>query len=269
MIPRILEGAMLRCLQLSSIHFSGMLLCVLTTGCAGPLYDWKAHSRSPVNLSLSVLVGECVAVLPAQVAMSHIGYRQVINSALDRTLVKVFPEAKFLSINDVTNGINAQGQVELYGELLSAYASHGILERTRLERLGAALGARYVFLPTLTSHTEEMENRWAFFGVRLVQTRIGVIRMALQLWDTKTGMLMWSSISEATLSSEVIRQSRIRLDHSAEIVWTAMLLDLRDNRKESTYTPLDHLFQTFGPNLTKATDASSGETVPVVRDEKR
>lgn len=253
------------------MYLAGLLTCVLGTGCAGPLYDWEAHTRSSVNVSTSALFQESVAVLPAQVTALHMGYRQVVNAALDRTVVKVFPETKFLSIDDVTNRINAQGLVGIYGEMISAYADHGILERTRLERLGSALGARYLFLPTLTSHAEEMENRWVFFGIRLVQTRIGVIRMALQLWDTKTGMVLWSSTSEATLSSEVLRQSRIRLDHSAEVVWTAMLLDLRDNRTESTYTPLDHLFQKFGPNLTdlpKKAEVQSGEAMPVAREEK-
>lgn len=228
----------------------GVLIAALLSGCAGPLYDWRVHTHSSTKVTAPILSQEGVAVLPAQVTAPHTGVRQSVTAAAERSLVKVFPGIRMLMSSDVLNLINTSGLVQRYGELVSGYSQHGLLDRARLAEIGSALETRYVLLPTFVSYDERMENRWVFLGIRVVQTRIGVIRLALQLWDTRAGRLIWSSTSEATLSSEMVRTLTVRLDYSAEIVWTAMLVDLLNNRLESSYTPMDHWFQQLEPWLT-------------------
>ena len=242
-----------------SIILGGVLLVMTASGCAGNLYDWEASTRATAAVSASVLWHQQVAVLPAYMALPHSGFRQLVTTSLDLALAKVFPEATVLASKDVSSIINMQGLVEPYGELVAAYANHGILERTRLDRVGTALGVRYVFLPTLIGHYEDMPDRWVLFGLRIFQTRVGVVRLALQLWDTKTGTVTWASNGEVTVSSDVYRQARVQLDHAVDVLWTAMLLDLRTGRTKSTYTPLDKLFQRFGPDLTKEIETVTTE----------
>ena len=71
-----------------------------------------------------------------------------------------------------------------------------------------------------------MSSRFSFFGLRLLQARVTAIRLTLQLWDTRTGNIVWGSYGEATLAGEDIRESRIPFDEIARRLWSHMLDDL-------------------------------------------
>ena len=89
-----------------------------------------------------------------------------------------------------------------------------------------ALQAAYVFQPSLASFSQSMSGRFSFFGLRLLQTRVTMLRLSLQLWDTRTGDIVWEASGEATLAGEDVREFRIPFDEIARRLWTHMLDDL-------------------------------------------
>ena len=140
--------------------------------------------------------------------------------------------------HQVLSQLNAKGLTADYAELVALYERSGILDWARLERIGSACSVKYVFQPIFSSFGQEMENRFALLGWRLLQTRITVLRLALQLWNVRTGTVVWASPGEVMLASDVLGQARIPLDRAAEILWFAMLQDFEKGRTESTYTHL-------------------------------
>ena len=106
---------------------------------------------------------------------------------------------------------------------------------------------KYVFQPIFSSFGQEMEDRFSLLGWRLLQTRITVLRLALQLWDVRTGTVVWASSGEIMLASDVLGQARIPLDRAAEILWFAMLQDFEHGRTESTHTHLTKVFDSMNP----------------------
>lgn len=235
----------------------GLPSMVVTTGCFGPIHQWEAQTQSIVPAPSSILLTERVAILPPLTASAQVGFRQALSSAFDRAMQAASPETRLVSSREVVNLLNAKGLAADYRTLAAAYAQDGILEQPTLEQVGSVIGARYVFQLSLSSFAQEMEDRFVLFGWRIVQTRTSVLSLALQLWDTRTGAIIWSSTGETTMASDVLREIRIPFDLAAETLCEAMLLDLRHNRTKSTYTHLDQFFQDYMP---KSIDQNS---VPV------
>jgi hypothetical protein len=128
-----------------------------------------------------------------------------------------------------------------------------ILDHEPLRKLGAAVGARYIFQPRLMLFSQHMTDRWTFpfFGVRLSQTRATVMRLSLQLWDSETGALLWSSIAEGTMQGEAISQDPIYFQDMVRIILGSIMADFVSGRTSTTYTPLykllDKLIQPSPP----------------------
>lgn len=218
--------------------------------CAGHIYEWEAQMRSlPASPAIRspVLAREPVAVLAALTPVGHRGLRQGVSFALDRALTKTTTPITMIPSHQVLSQLNAKGLTADYAELVALYERSGILDWARLERIGSACSVKYVFQPIFSSFGQEMENRFALLGWRLLQTRITVLRLALQLWDVRTGTVVWASSGEVTLASDVLGQARIPLDRAAEILWFAMLQDFEKGRTESTYTHLTRVFAFMNP----------------------
>jgi hypothetical protein len=127
---------------------------------------------------------------------------------------------------DVVNAVNAQGLAAEYSDLLAGFGRSGILERERLRRLGATLDCRYALLPGIAAFDHSLLDRFEMAGLKIVRTRVLVLRLWLQLWDTSTGQLVWESAGEAAVASELANTGRIiPVDQVAEKIWKRMLED--------------------------------------------
>ena len=202
---------------------------LLFTACVGPLQQWgeettfhpKAASFNPATLKQ-----EQVAVLSAMVGFGLEGYAHQASRSLASALTQTRIPLKSLTIQDTLNRINMEGLTGEYAGIVSAYVRTGILDRVGLEKIGRALHVTYVFQPILASFSQSMSGRLSILGLRILQTRVTALRLTLQLWDTRTGEIVWESSGEATLAGEDVRESRIPFDEIARRLWSHMLDDL-------------------------------------------
>ncbi|HEX8751704.1 MAG TPA: hypothetical protein VF732_11365, partial [Nitrospira sp.] len=123
-----------------------------------------------------------------------------------------------------------------------AEVSH-ILNREPLKKIGAAIGARFVFQPRLASFTQTMYDRWTFpaIGVIISQTRQSDLRISVQLWDTKTGELLWASMAEGTMQSEAFAKDPVYLEDAIRVTLGSIVADFVNRKTASTYTPLNKI----------------------------
>src|SRR5437899_1086402 len=106
----------------------------------------------------------------------------------------------------------------------SGFGRTGIMERERLRRIGSALGFRYVLLPGLAQLDQAILDRLEIAGVKVVRTRVTVLRVWLQLWDTRTGHILWESAGDVATASDVVRHDRIvPIEEIAEKLWRRMI----------------------------------------------
>ncbi|MEK7237272.1 MAG: hypothetical protein AAB242_11650 [Nitrospirota bacterium] len=202
---------------------------IVLAGCAGPLTQWgeettytpRASSFDPKNLRQ-----EPVAVLHAVVGFGLEGYSHLVSRSLSTALANTSPAIKGIPMQEGLSRLNREGLAGEYAQMVSDYTRSGILNRSTLEKIGRTLNAGYLFQPSLASFSQSTSGRFSFLGLRLFQTRITTMRLSVQLWDARTGDIVWEASGEATLSAEDVRELRIPFDEIARRLWSHMLDDL-------------------------------------------
>ena len=212
-------------------HVRGAILAcsaVLLAGCT-PVSVWDTHTTStprPQSFDVAELAREPVATLGLLTPAGLQGFSFSLSHALILALSEVSPPIRGIASHETANVLNEQGLATKYADLLSGFVRSGILERARLQRIGSALGSRYVLLPGLTEFNQVLLDKFEAFGVKLVKNRVTTLRLWLQLWDTRTGQILWESAGEATVASEILRPERaIPLDEIAQKLWLRMIQD--------------------------------------------
>jgi hypothetical protein len=201
---------------------------VLLGGCA-PLYTRATHTTStprPPSFGVAELTHAPMATLGLLTPAGLQGVSPPLSHALTAALSEASPPISGMPSHETVNALNAQGLAAEYADLLSGFVRSGILERARLQRIGSALAARYVPLPGLAEYNQVLVDKFEAFGVKLVRNRVTTLRLWLQLWDTRTGQILWESAGETTVASEILRPERaVSLDEIAQKLWLRMIQD--------------------------------------------
>ena len=212
-----------------STRVSGSLVVVvagLLIGCT-PLYMWDINTRStarPPLFDVGELSRQPVAT-PGVVAPAALqGLSTALSHALVAALADASPSIRAIPAREITNALNDQGLATAYAELLEGFARTGIMDRERLQRIGSALGFRFLLLPGLAHLDHVILDRFEIAGVKVIRTRVTVLRVWLQLWDARTGHILWESAGEVATASEVLRHDRVvPIDEIAEKLWRRMI----------------------------------------------
>ena len=192
-----------------------------------PLYIWDINTTStarPPSFDVGELSQQPVAT-PGLVAPAALqGLSTALSHALVAALAGASPPVRAIPAREIANALNDQGLATVYGELLEGFTRTGIMDRDRLQRIGSALGFRYLLLPGLAQLDHVILDRFEIAGVKVIRTRVTVLRVWLQLWDTRTGHILWESAGEVATASEVVRHDRVvPIDETAEKVWQRMI----------------------------------------------
>jgi hypothetical protein len=219
---------MMRILQLNGqVHAAilGLFAAVLH-GCT-PLYVSEASITStPRTQSLDTahLASEPVAVLGVVAPPGLQGFSPSLSLALVRAIANARPPIRAIPGYETLSLLNEQGLARDYADLISGYASGGILERQRLRRIGSALASRYLMLPGLAEFDQTVIDKFEGLGLKLVRTRLTTLRLWLQLWDAQTGQIVWESGGEVTAVTQLLRAKRtVPLDRIAQKLWFQMI----------------------------------------------
>lgn len=234
----------MRCRVTPSVSTGLIFLLLSTTGCSASVYHWTVRTNStPPSRSFhpAQLEDEPVAIFEAQASPGLRGNELGLAYYLAEIVTTVIPNIRLISPQETATRINTRGVATDYVRMRTDFEQTNILEAELLQKIGATIGARYVFLPRLAAFTQTMTERWKPIDLRLVQTRSCILRLSLQLWDAQTGELAWASVAEASLANEAISQEPVFLDDAARIALGSVVTDLLRGRTTSTYSPLNTL----------------------------
>jgi hypothetical protein len=202
------------------------LAVVLLVGCT-PIYTWDTNTTStarPPSFDIRELSRQPVATIGLIAPGGVVGYSTSLSQALVAALARASPPIHGIPAHKIANALNDQGLATEYADLLSGFARSGIMERERLQRIGSALGVFYLLVPGLTEFNQVILDRFEIAGVKVVKTRVTVLRLWLQLWDTRTGHILWESAGEIATASDVLKQDRlVPVVEFAEQLWHRMI----------------------------------------------
>ena len=237
----------------SPVYASGflmsLLLLVVSAGCSSSAYSWhvRTNSTSPAPAAnKETLAQDPVAVLGA-FSPALGGTELGVGAMLTQVLKKLVPQAKLIETRDVFTRISTKGATEDYIRLRADAGRGYVLSREPLQKVGAAIGARYVFQPYVVAFTQSLTNRWSFMDVRLMQTRSSILRLSVQLWDAETGELLWASVAEAQVESEGVGQEPVYFEDAVRIALGSMIADFLAGKTSSTYDPLNKYINELVP----------------------
>jgi len=218
-----------------------LMLLVISAGCSSSVYGWHVRTNSTVPAPAAnkeMLTKEPVAVLGA-LSQGLAGNEIVVSTMLAQVLKQVAPQTKVIEPRDVITRINTNDVVDDYIRMRSGALNSYVLRRDSLKKIGAVIGARYVFQPYMGVFTQSMTNRWSFADVRIMQTRASLTRLGVQLWDTETGELLWASVAEAEVEDEGLGQEPVYFQDAVRITLGSMLADFLSGKTASVYSPLN------------------------------
>ena len=202
------------------------LWALLVAGCT-PVYTWDINTNStarPPSFDVGELSRQPVVTVGLVAAGGLAGYSTALSHALVAALAEASPPIRAVPSHEIANAVNDRGLASEYAELLAGFARNGIMERERLQRIGSALGFRYLLLPGLAQLDHAILDRFEIAGIKVIRTRVTILRVWLQLWDMQTGHILWESAGEVATSSEVLRHERVvPLDDIAQKLWRRMI----------------------------------------------
>lgn len=217
-------------------------VAILSSGCSTPFHLSDDHvtsvPRSP-SLDIAILACKPVATLGVVAPGGIQGLSPTVSHALFTALWKASPPIRAIPTSETLNRLTDQGLAGEYADLLASYSRGGIPDRARLERIGAALGSRYVLQPGLAEFSQTVLDKFELAGFKIVRTRVSTLRLWLQLWDAQTGHLLSESSGEMTAAAPVlVEESTVSLDDVAQKLWSRMLKqDLLEGTSDSWRCP--------------------------------
>ena len=138
------------------------LWTALVSGCA-PVYLWETHTTStprPQSFDVAALAREPVATLGPLTPAGLQGFSPFLSRALIAAISEASPPIRAISTRETLNMVNGQGLAAEYADLISGFARSGILERERLQRIGSAIGSRYLLLPGLADFNQVLVDKF-------------------------------------------------------------------------------------------------------------
>jgi len=202
---------------------------MFAAGCSTPFHLSDDHITSTPRASsadMAVLACKPVAALGVVAPSGLQGLSPTVSHALTIALAQGSPPIRVVPMPEALNRLTDGGLAGEYAEVLAGYGRSGIPERERLQRIGAALDARYLLLPGLAEFSQSLVDKFEFTGLKIVKTRISFLRLWLQVWDTKTGHILSESTGELMVAAPVLRQeSTVSLDDIAQKLWSRIIHD--------------------------------------------
>jgi hypothetical protein len=183
---------------------------------ARELYRDPAFSREDIER-------EGVTCLVARLSFGHETYGHALVQELAETMQEQLTDRKVVHPNVVASHINQAGLARDYATMITAYDKTNILDRETLHKIAEAVGARYFVVPILVNFREGDITRLSIFGVRLAKTAWATARFQLQIWDSRSGRIVWEGISDLTLAQELLRERPVRFEDTIQATWESII----------------------------------------------
>lgn len=216
-------------------HCGLPIACALTLALAGcGLTDQVSTDAHEANHGLAVadLAAGGVAIMTPSGAAGQDSYKRGLAQTFATVLHQRYPTAQVVDLPEFLTAVNAHGDAGRYRDLFNDYEDTGLLEAEALKAIGHDTGVRYVAHLDLARFTQGSNKRFGAAGLRLLDTKVAGIRMALEVWDAETGALVWQGNEELHYSYETVREKPVTFNTVATMATEDLL-----KRIEATDAP--------------------------------
>ena len=186
---------------------SAALLFVLA-GCSGtqvyPNLQQQLISLRPGDLEASG-----IAFLTPSTVTGQEQEKQSVALTFADVLKRERQKLRVVTLAETLGAVNKAGLADEYKRMYDDYRDTGLLSREVLRRVSAATGARYLAQLKLQGFGQSSKERFGAFGLRVVQTQYGHVRLFLQIWDSSDGSIAWEGMQEMRISQETVTEEPV------------------------------------------------------------
>lgn len=188
--------------------FASATLLIALAGCSGqqvyPNLQQQLISLRPGDLEASG-----IAFLTPSTVTGQEQEKQAVALTFADVMKRERQGLRVVTLAETLGAINKAGLADDYRRMYDDYRETGLLSREVLRRVSAATGARYLAQLKLQGFGQSSKERFGVFGLRIVQTQYGHVRLFLQIWDSSDGSIAWEGMQEMRISQETTTEEPV------------------------------------------------------------
>jgi len=126
--------------------------------------------------------------------------KQTLAFAFAKVMQEQRPDIRVVTLPETISAINIADATADYKLMYVDYRDTGVFKRDLLKKVGDITGTRYLSQLKLSEFSQNSNDRFSLFGLRLLQTKEANIRMFFQIWDSSNGTIAWEGTEEMSYS---------------------------------------------------------------------
>ncbi|MDX1593179.1 MAG: hypothetical protein R3298_02950 [Gammaproteobacteria bacterium] len=193
-----------------------LLFALGTGGCAGMQQTYSTTSHENLALQVGDLERHGIAFIGTLASTGREEDRQALALLFAQVLRERYPQLRVVSLSETLGKINDAGLADPYVQMYEEYRATGLLRRDTLDAIGGATGTRYLAQLRLSAFDQQSSERFGAIGFRIVMTKIARVRLYFQIWDRRTGGVVWEGVEELIRSDETARESLVTFQSVVE-----------------------------------------------------
>jgi hypothetical protein len=198
--------------------FASALLFALA-GCQGGMQVYPNLQQQLISLRPGDLEASGIAFLTPSTVTGQEQEKQAVALTFADVLKRDRQKLRVVTLAETLGAVNKAGLADAYKRMYDDYRDTGLLSRDVLRQLSTATGARYLAQLKLQGFGQGSKDRFGVFGLRIVQTQYGHVRLFLQIWDSTDGSIAWEGMQEMRISQETTTEEPVMqhtvLEHTA------------------------------------------------------
>lgn len=188
---------------MAKLFVTSFFLLFLASCAGGPLVQSNYTAMEPFRNPGHVVIGngDAIALLTVMGGEKP-EQKTLLVDFVSESIKKRNPSSKVVPYWEGLNVINSEGYTADYALMMGEYSTTGILNRRILSKFGEILGVKYFVQPKLADFKQHQSTRFSFFGLTLFKTHESQIKLYFEVWEAKTGRIVWIGSTEANMASE-------------------------------------------------------------------
>jgi len=202
-----------------------VVLSSILTGCFHLRDRWKDSANKPVDEKVSGSNRSSGDALPVTLAAGGLAIitptagndqqedRQTLALVFSNLLAKRRSDLHVIPLAQTLSAVNSAGLAHTYDQMYTTYRDSGLFDIDPLQKIGRAVGVRYLAQLKVGSFNQNDKGGIApFLGIALTHKETANVRLFVQLWDSATGKIVWERSSEASKSTRSLRDKPISIE---------------------------------------------------------
>ncbi len=192
-----------------------LFAALLLSACATPQVYSSTQVRE-IHLTARDLKQGGIAFLTPSSATGQEEDKQPLALAFTAVLEKKRFGLRIMPLSETLSAVNKAGLANDYRRMFEDYRLTGLFDRDMLQKLAHVTGMRYLAQLKLVGFQQDSKDRWGILGLRVVETKITVMRLFLQIWDSRDGAVVWEGSEEMTLSHDSTAEDAVTFKSAVE-----------------------------------------------------